>query len=335
MSEEWVYNLQFPDYITEMKIGEYLFKRVDTYEDSFSKLQHLGTVSGTEYEIKSKTGMNEVTATVEFPTVEKNAVLSSYQKKPKQLHDILLLLSLFTGRDVFVAKKEDTVVADHRIHLWGGGLICSRTYESAWKHVRTGEIKSESEMKKTPVFNYHNIDIGFVKNLNNILELISTKEWQDKYSNGHFFLIYLQAVHRQNIETSFILCWTIWEHIFALHNRKWLDESTIEKMSGYEKIAFILNKYFLLNLDDKAKTGIKKLAITRNRIIHFGMKKDDTEYKEMIMFIRLTEQVMSIVLGLKPSNVFNSIEELQLFLEKKNVSDPKAKAIKKLLNRSS
>ena len=45
------------------------------------------------------------------------------------------------------------------------------------------------------------------------------------------------------------------------------------------------------------------------------MKTDNTDYKEMEMFIRLTEQLMAIILGLQPSNAFNSTEKLQIFLK--------------------
>ena len=87
-------------------------------------------------------------------------------------------------------------------------------------------------------------------------------------------------------------------------------------MSGDKKIAFILNKYFLKNIDDNARKNIQKINKTRNRLIHFGKKTEQVDYKEMKMFIRLTEQLIAIIFELSPSNIFNSFEMLDIFLKK-------------------
>ena len=148
------------------------------------------------------------------------------------------------------------------------------------------------------------------------MDTISSQKWQKEYEGGYFLFLYRSSIKRHIVETSFILCWTIWEHVFSIKNRNWLDETAIRQMSGDKKISFILNKYFLKNIDKVAKENIKRINGTRNRLIHFGkMKKSDID--EMIMFIRLTEQLMAIVLGLEPSNVFNSFEDLESFLTKK------------------
>lgn len=321
MVEKFIYNLEFPAYITEFKIGDYIFKRVDNYSEAFQQLQHLVESYGSEHSTKIKTGGHQITAIVEIPNKEEDSVLPWEKKDSKQILDILLLLTLFTGRNVFLKDWEEkdgiSIMADHRNHQWGAQLHLSLKYESMWKHKETGVLRSESEIKGAPMFGYNQVDVGFEKSLNSVLFLICSKEWQDKYQGGYFLFLFRQAIQRQIIETSFILCWSIWEHIFTLHNKKWLDKKTVEKLSGYEKIAFILNEYFIINLDEKAKKEISRLAKTRNRIIHFGMKKDNTDYKEMEMFIRLTEQLMAIILGLQPSNAFNSTERLQSFLKVK------------------
>ena len=180
-----------------------------------------------------------------------------------------------------------------------------------------GEIKTEKEMKGITVFNYHKINIGFENTINKVLHLISSKKWQDKYEGGYFLFLFKSAIQRQIIETSFISCWTIWEHIFAIKNRKWLDNTAIDQMSGDKKISFILNEYFLKNINDTARKNIQKINKTRNRLIHFGKKTEQIDYKEMEMFIRLTEQLIAIILELSPSNIFNSFEDLDNFLSEK------------------
>jgi len=318
MVEKFIYNLEFPPYITEFKIGNYVFKRIDKYSDAFAQLQHLVDSIGSEYPTKVQTGTHQITAKVELPDNETAAVLPWGIKDAKQILDILLLLTLFTGRNVFIKDWKDegsqAIMTDHRQHLWGAQLLLSIDYEPMWKHKSTGELKNASEMTSIPVFDYNQIDIGFEKSLNKILALISSPAWREKYSNGYFLLLFKQAIQRQIIETSFILCWSIWEHIFTLNNKTWLDDRTMETLGGYQKIAFVLNKYFLITIDKKAAKEIGRLVKTRNRIVHFGMKAENTNFDEMKLFIRLTEQLIAIILELRPSNVFNSMEQLQSFL---------------------
>lgn len=319
MVEKYIYNLEFPSYITEFKVGDYIFKRVPEYSEAFGGLQHLVNSVGSEFSTKVQTGSHQITATVQLPDDEKSAVFPWGEENAKQILDVLLLLSLFTGRNVFAKTWEGedgkAIMADHRQHQWGGQLILSLKYETMLKHKETGELKTEAEAGLNSAFDYDPVDIGFEKGLNHVLSLILSEEWQKKYSNGYFLFLFRQAIQRQILETSFILCWSIWEHVFTLHNKKWLNKKTIETMSGYEKISFILSEYFLVSLDDKSKKEIERLAKTRNRIIHFGMKDEKTDFKEMELFVRLTEQLMAIILGLQPSNVFNSTEKLKEFLK--------------------
>ena len=140
--------------------------------------------------------------------------------KLTQLDDVLFLLTIFTDRNVFKKDCEDSdniaVISDHRIHQYGGQLRCSIQYESRWKHRNTGELRNEGEMEDIPILDYHKINIGFENTLNKVLNLISSKRWQDEYECGYFLFLFRSATQRQIIETAFISCWTIWEHIFAI-----------------------------------------------------------------------------------------------------------------------
>lgn len=313
-----IYNLEFPPYSEELKIGEYIFKRVQNYEQAFGGMMHLVNVSGSEYERKEGNGSHQITAVVEMPKKEKKNILPFSNNKLTQLDDILFLLTIFTGRNIFQKNwnGEPVIINDHRIHQFGGQLICSIQSDLIWKNLKTGELKTESEVKNISFFDYKPIDIGFETALNKILNLISSKKWQEDYQNGYFLFLFRAAIQRQIIETSFITCWTIWEHIFAIKNHKWLDSKIIEQMSGDQKISFILNQYFLKDIDETARKNIKKIYKTRNRIVHFGKKTEQIDYREMEMFIRLTEQLIAIILELSPSNIFNSFESLDNFLKK-------------------
>jgi hypothetical protein len=315
MIEKFIYNLEFPSYINRIKIGDYVFNRVSNYAEAFGKLQHLVTMHGQEFPVIQQTGSHQITALVEIPDTERPNCLA-WEKDTKQIYDVLLLLTIFTRRNVFMKEwdNDKAIIQDHRM-LQIGELNLS-ILEIMLKHIDTDELISKEMIKGHDIFDYLQIDIGFERGLNRILELISNKEWQEKYDRGYFLFLYRQAIQRQIVETSFILCWSIWEHIFTLHNRKWLDEKTIEKLSGYEKLSFILDQYFLVKIDNKAKQEISRLAKTRNRIVHYG-KIANTDSKEMELFIRLTEQLVALILGLQPSNIFNTAEKLQEFLKGK------------------
>ncbi|MDP4008292.1 MAG: hypothetical protein Q8P68_03825 [Candidatus Peregrinibacteria bacterium] len=319
-----IFNLEFPPYIEELKIGDYIFKRVKNYKEAFDGMMCLVNSSGSEFNTQIKVGSHQITAIVEIPQKEKGCILPFGNTKLTQLDDVLFLLTIFTDRNVFKKDWEDSdniaIISDHRIHQYGGQLACSIKYDSRWKHVDTGELKTETEMKGIPVFDYHQINIGFENTINKVLDLISSKKWQNEYEGGYFLFLFKSAMQRQIIETSFISCWTIWEHIFAIKNRKWLDNKAIEQMSGDKKIAFILNEYFLKNIDETARKNIQKINKTRNRLIHFGKKTEQIDYDEMVMFIRLTEQLIAIIFELSPSNIFNSFEALDKFLAGKKKS---------------
>lgn len=321
MLKKFIYNLEFPDYINELVIGDYKFERLpnDEYKAAFDKLTHLVESYGSEYSTKVQTGSHQITAIVTIPNREKRCKLPWADTKLTQLDDILFLLTLFTGRNVFKKDWREENVAlpqDHRIHYYGGQLHLSIKAERKWQNKLTGEIKEEKEIQGIPIFNYNVINVGFEKGINKVLITISSRKWQKEYEKGYFLFLFRSAIQRQIIETSFLLCWTIWEHIFAIRNRNWLDDKAIEQMGGDKKISFILNQYFLKNIDSSARNNIQRINKTRNRIVHFGKKTDGVDIKEMEMFIRLTEQLIAVVLNLQPSNVFNSLEELDVFLKK-------------------
>lgn len=125
-----IYNLEFPSWCSEITNFDYKFYRVEDYEERVKRLQHLATRT-SEFEIKQNTGGHSLTAYVEHTGHEKNAVLQCKNEDSTALQDILLLLSLFTGREVFDVDEEFTeddnvtIVADLRLNHYGGILQTS------------------------------------------------------------------------------------------------------------------------------------------------------------------------------------------------------------------
>lgn len=301
MNTKKIYNLEFPIYCKKLNIGGYVFRRVEDYERQVKSLQHL-TTSLSEYSISANTGAHNITAFVDLPIKEKKAVFPWDKNSATALDDILLLLSIFTGRDVFLDEsldKPSAIIADPRKYQWGGSLRCSIPYKDK-------KIDQDS-----------GYNIGFEEGLNKIYSLIRTDQWLKKYQNGYFLLLLNHAEKRQILETAFVLHWTILEHLFTLHNRKWLSDERIQKLPSAEKISFLLVEYAPSSeITTPNKKRISELAGVRNRLVHFGKFPDVMAEKNAELVIRLAEFIIAKILGLLPSNVFNTIEKLEQFFNR-------------------
>ena len=129
-----IYNLEFPRNCTDLTIFGYKFTRVAEYQDRITSLQHVIT-SYSEFEIHAHTGKHAVTAYVKIPEHEQKATLAWAYSSETALSDILLLLSIFTMRDVLAvdnAIDDDAgkvIIADPRFYPSGGVLGASIPYE--------------------------------------------------------------------------------------------------------------------------------------------------------------------------------------------------------------
>lgn len=299
-----IYNLEFPSRCPSFEIFEYSFTRVDDYELRLRELQHL--VGGhSEFRTVPTTGRHSITSTVYHSDPEPSAVLEWAGESSTALMDILLILSLFTGRDVFAAPidEEETrgvLIRDPQVFPHGGILRLSIPYEGQ-------PIEPEP----------YEYDIGFERSLNVTYELIRSDSWRDQYRGGYFLFLANQAFRRQSLEASFVQCWTIWEHIFSVHHDRWLSSSSIRNINSHEKISFILAEYGVLEvIDEGIRTRIRSLSRIRNRLVHIGRFPDHSNvYQDAVLFIRLTEWILSTILHLEPSNALNTRERLQEFLQ--------------------
>ena len=177
MKELAVYNLEFPAYINTLDITGYKFKRIADYATAFVGLQHIIEVSGGEFPIKPNTGTHQKTAIVEVPETEEEAILPWVKEsKFTKLQDILLFLTLFTGRNVFAlnpGEERYPLRPDPRGHFWGGQFRLSIQHEVKWRHKTTGEFKSEEEMGNVPIFDYNRLDLVLEKTICEHLDTIN------------------------------------------------------------------------------------------------------------------------------------------------------------------
>lgn len=306
-----VFNLEFPAHCEAFTIGEYKFSRIEDYKNSVLSLSCVGD-SFHEYQFKHKTGKHSVTANVEWTGKRLSSALSTDHEKraTSSLDDALLLLSLFTRRDVFARTwkvEEECIIADPRQHVGGGLLRCSIPYRGS-KHTN---LKAR-------------YDQGFVDELNEIYRLVRTPDWQQKYGKGAFLAIAANAFKRIPHHTRFTLSWTIWEHLFAVLNEPWLPREQIMKIHAVDKIAFILVHFNLKPAGGIAgNTKLNSTANIRNRLVHFGIPPDSqTLNEEIALFLELTEMVLASTLNLKPSNILNTSERLEKFIGKTAASKP-------------
>ena len=191
-----VYNLEFPPWCRRFKVFDYEFSRVENYGENVLRLQHL-IPSSVEYAKKYNTGTHVHTAMVELPLEEQKAVLKWSDNKTA-LMDILLLLSIFTRRDVFFSGfsnyenldegKKAPIIQDPRVFPSGKILRTSIQYKEE-------PIEPES-------LEYC---IGFEQGLNQVYGRIRSDEWQKEYESGYFLLLAKSAFQTRNLESSFIL----------------------------------------------------------------------------------------------------------------------------------
>ena len=279
MSVHSVYNFEFPPYVDSLSLNGYIFKRVQDYGDKLGQLQHIHHLDKRfgEFGRTPNYGGHAITAEVITPTPEPPAILKWGKQGVTHLDDILLLLSLFTGRHVWQKEvDEGSIVADHRKYEHG-------------RFLRKG-LPAVFDNNKVPP-----IDIGFEPGINRVIQHISDQKWIDKYRGGHYLFIANHAFRKQILETQFSLCYTIWEHLFSVHNDSWLEPKSIHRIAGEEKMAFMLSEY---GIQINASHPSDKIVQTRNRLIHFGMFPDDGSMDYAVDFIKNTELLIARTLGL-------------------------------------
>ena len=297
-----IYNLEFPSWCPRLNIADYQFSRVPEYEERLKSLQHLVGVHA-EFRTEPNTGQHAITAVVEHPDPEPSAALEWSGSSTTALWDILLILSLFSRRDVFAAPPETgspgAIIRDPRVYAHGGLLRISIPF--------VGQLIDPESVS---------YDIGFEQGLDRVYSLICNAEWRQEYRGGYFLFLANQAFKRQSLEASFIQCWTIWEHIFSVHNDRWLSAPSIRTLRAQEKIAFVMERYDMVNqIDPQSRTRLSSLSTIRHRLVHFGRFPDeDNALQHALLFITLTEWVLARILQLEPSNAMNTQERLQEFL---------------------
>ena len=305
--ERPVYNLEFRHKSLQMTIGDYCFARVPNYHEQHAKLQHLVNSLGAEAPTKQQTGEHALTAMVVGPTTDPAASIEWPNKSYTALDDVILLLQLFTGRDVFTYEPTTenpepvAIIADPRVFPWGGVLACSLSYESG--------------ISGNPAKEY---DATLENHLPKVYELISQQTWLDTYRGGYFLVLLAAAIKQQSLESAFTQCWTIWEHLFAVLNSPWMSNETIERFSSREKICNLLVHFGIRqSLTSIEKKRIVDLTKIRNRLVHFGQFPEKTNvYRDARMFVGMTEFICASALRLIPSNVFNTVEQFEDFLNR-------------------
>lgn len=303
-----VYNLEFPIGISELKICGYIFKAIANYQEALNFMPN--------YFVTNITGSHQITAIVEIPDKEDSTILPFENKKTK-LYDILLFLTIFSGRNVFVKDWEGDlpITADHRMHTFAGGdLRLSIDLDNKVRVKGTGEIIDSISADGIPVLDIEYVSLGFDTAIEKIINHISEKEWSERYDDGYFLFMYQVMLRYQNIESSFLTAWTIWESLFSIENRKWMTELDIYSSRAELKISFILDKYFAITLNNKSRERVKLLVKARNRMVHYGKMHPSVSIEDMKTFIQVTDQIIAEILGLTPKSTLGSLGKFRVFL---------------------
>jgi hypothetical protein len=249
-----------------------------------------------EFDMPATFGTHAVTATVDSPTPESEPLLH-WGRNATRLDDILLLLSLFTMRNVWLQPPEPHggIVGEHRQYDYGWGL--RKGLPRVW-------VEDHGRRH----------DVGFAPGLQAVLERMKTSEWQAAFGRGHYLFLANQAFRRQTLESTFLLCWSIWEHLFSICNSGWMNDASIRRLSGEEKAAFVLERFALASVvGDADRSLLRKVAEARNRVIHFGKLPESTTRSDdavdmVARFVRWTEYLVAVTLGLYAETPALSVE---------------------------
>ena len=312
-----VFNLEFPPWTKEVSIHGYRFYRVANYQERLEALQHL-TGHHSEFSVSTNEGGHSHTAYVELPSSEPAAVISP-SAGSTALDDITLLLSLFTGREVLSFDEptgdkhaDGVIIANPNLSRRLGVLICSIPY------------RQEISDQRDDSGEYPPGNVGFAEGINAVYSLIRSAQWQREYGPSHFLLLAKHALlpnHPWSI--AFTQCWTIWEHLYALlmrngHRRAGRGQSGRQgqkRPEAAEKIQFLLKRYGLKGGSPKDRVRIRALAEIRNSLVHEGrFPESESVGKDVMLFVNLTQFLLARALRLAPSNVMNTIERLEEFL---------------------
>lgn len=297
-----VYNLEFESHCHRMEIGGYVFERADDYEQRLKSLHH-SFPHTHEFSISPNTGTHVETAVVLVPKKESNAVLGWFTPQ-SALRDLTLLLSLFTSRDVFVLGDDEqngAIIRDPRGYRFGRSLRTSVPYKPSCEDFLEA------------------YDVGAIEAINRILLLIRSRAWRRTYHKGYFLFLAREVFQFQSLEKAFTSAWTLWEHLYYIHNFPSLTSKQIYKMEGAQKVAFLLAEYgFTRKLVHGQKECIRiYLTNPRNDIVHEGRFRSARARRDAVMFIDLTAQLVAVTLGLTPTDVMCSRKKLSNVLRRK------------------
>lgn len=320
MAEYEVYNLVFPDYVNEMEIAEYKFKRIKCYPKRLQQLQHRPPVYPfQEFSIEENPGKNSITSVVIIPKEDKDSVLP-WKYKGKALKDVLLLLSLFSQREVFISEL-------------GKGICIANPNVFEWGHVLSANIPKTNKFVDNENIEFKNIE----QCINEVYSHIRSRDWLEKYGNGFFLLLTKSAFSTRLLEPSFILCWTIWEHLYSILKR---NKKIVNKIGngGAKKIASLMFHY-KLGEKNTCEKAANEFYATRKSLVHFGKfmeteingnpklnpklyyyegcgnnyakRPNDKSINDAMLFIYLTEILVSKILNLDNKDIFCVVNNLK------------------------
>lgn len=306
----YLFNMQFRPYCNSMCVGNWIIERVADYDSKQALLSNQIEFHGVEFSGTPTIGQNAVTGTLTCTVAEPPSTSALLGASNTAIDDIVILLRLFTGREVAYATPEAMedenllgLHLDHRQYGFGKVIRTSIPYVKGPNLCPSG-LKWKDESVEAI--------------LNKLLATISDKEWLDVYHNGAFLGLLEQAIKQRTITSAFTQCWTIWEHLFFCLNCKWMSEQTIRKTRAEEKIAFILQRHGILyDIDKKCRDVIQRLVNTRNRLVHHGLFPDTSEaIADALLFVDLTEYVAVKAMNLIPGEVFNTLEQAIILFSK-------------------
>lgn len=234
------------EHFDDFVIDKYKFVSLIDSRENVSGVEVIGANRLRDFNRKSR-----VSAKVLFTGCQKNSVLfiggrrgrdQLHSRMRKYIEDVLLLISLLTGRAWILSSDRHHAV---------GGLIPTLSLK--------GCPSFEPSILKADV--------------EGILTVIGDVQWQEKYLNGFHLRALYNHMSVTNIESRFLQHITLWEWLYARING-------IESDKLYEIIRFLLKYFFSTEYNDVAflNRADNVAYCLRNQLAHNGMLPVDRPY---------------------------------------------------------
>src|SRR5690606_5935689 len=122
---------------------------------------------------------------------------------------------------------------------------------------------------------------------------IRSRQWQSTYDRGYVLFLAKQAFVHQILERAFLQSFTIWEHLYRVHNPSGLARKDLHRIKAKDAIGYLLKHYgFWHENTHNVRESVQKYFVaTRNEVAHNGRFPSKLGNKDALTFTEVTARL--------------------------------------------